>query len=137
MLFRSLIRSSASVILLLVPSREVLISFIVLFIIACLLFSPFRSLLNVSSYSPFYFQDLGSSLLSFFCIHFQVNCLFPLPLLCLVGFYLTPSSAAYFSVFSFCLTYCVWALPFADCRFIVPIVFGVCPQWVRLVQWLV
>ena len=33
----------------------------------------------------------------------------------------------YFSVFSFCLTYCVWGLLFARCRFVVPIVFGVCP----------
>ena len=45
---RSLIRSSASVILLLIPSREFFISFIVLFIIVCLLFSSSRSLLNVS-----------------------------------------------------------------------------------------
>ena len=55
----------------------------------------------------------------------------------LVGFYLGPSSAAYFSVFSICLTYCVWGLLFAGCKFIVPIVFGVCSQWVGLVQWLV
>ena len=39
---------SASVILLLIPSREFLISLIVLFIIVCLLFSSSRSLLNVS-----------------------------------------------------------------------------------------
>ena len=45
---RSLIRSSASVILLLIPSREFLISFIVLFITVCLFFSSSRSLLNVS-----------------------------------------------------------------------------------------
>ena len=45
---RSLIRSSASVILALIPSREFLISFIVLFIIVCLLFTSSRSLLNVS-----------------------------------------------------------------------------------------
>ena len=45
---RSLIRSSASVILLLIPYREFLISFIVLFISVCLLFSSSRSLLNVS-----------------------------------------------------------------------------------------
>ena len=44
----SLIRSSASVILLLVPCREFLISFIVLFIIVCLLFSSSSSLLNAS-----------------------------------------------------------------------------------------
>ena len=55
----------------------------------------------------------------------------------LVGFYLVPSSAVCFSVFSFCLTYCVWGLLFTGCMFVVPIVFGVCPQWLRLVQWVV
>ena len=60
----SLIRSSASVILLFIPSGEFLISFIVLFIIVCLLFSSSRSLLIVSVFYPFYFQDFGSSLLS-------------------------------------------------------------------------
>ena len=44
-----------------------------------------------------------------------------------MGFYLAPSSAVYFSVFSFCLTYCVWGLLFAGCRFIVPVVFGLLP----------
>ena len=42
-----------------------------------------------------------------------------------MGFYLAPSSAVYFSVFSFYLTYCVWGLLFTGCRFIVPVVFGV------------
>ena len=70
-------------------------------------------------------------------ILFQVDCLFPLHLFGLVGFYLAPSSAAYFSVFSFCLTYFVWVLFFAGGRVVFPVVFGVCPQWVRLVQWLV
>ena len=45
---RSLILYSASVILLLIPSRAFLNSFIVLFITVCLLFSFSRSLLNVS-----------------------------------------------------------------------------------------
>ena len=67
----------------------------------------------------------------------SVDCLFPLHLFGLVGFYLAPLSAAYFSVFSFCITHCVLGLLFAGCRFVVPVVFGVCPQWVRLVQWLV
>ena len=53
------------------------------------------------------------------------------------GFFLAPLSAAYFSVFSFSLSYCFWGLLFACCQFIVPSVFGVCPQWVRLVPWLV
>ena len=38
------------------------------------------------------------------------------------------SSAMCFSVFSFCLSYCVWGLLFAGCRFVVPFVFGICPQ---------
>ena len=45
---RSLICSSALVILLLIPSREFLISFIVLFITVCFFFCFSRSLLNVS-----------------------------------------------------------------------------------------
>ena len=61
---RSLIRSPASVILLSIPSRKIGISFIVLFLIVCLFFSSSRSLLNVSLFSPFYFQDFGSSLVS-------------------------------------------------------------------------
>ena len=88
-------------------------------------------------FSPFYFQDFGSSFLSLFWILFQVDCLFPLHLLGLVRFCLAPSSAMFFSVFSLCLTYCVWGLLFTGCRFIVPVVFGVCPQWLWLVQWVV
>ena len=61
---RSLIRSSAPVILQLIPSREFLISFIVFFLIVCLYFSSSRSLLNVSCFFSLYFQDFGSSLLS-------------------------------------------------------------------------
>ena len=45
---KSFIHSSASVILLLIHSREFFISFIVLFIVVCLLFSCSRSLLNIS-----------------------------------------------------------------------------------------
>ena len=52
----------------------------------------------------------------------------------LVGFYLAPSCAVCFCVFSFCLTHCFGGLLFAGCRFVVPIVFRVCPQWMRLVQ---
>ena len=56
---RSLSRPSASVILLLFPCREFLISFIVLFTIVCLLFTSSRSLLMFLVFSPFYFQDFG------------------------------------------------------------------------------
>ena len=44
-----------------------------------------------------------------------------------MGFYLAPSSAVCFSVFSFCLTYCVWGLLFAGCRFVVSVVFVLPP----------
>ena len=87
--------------------------------------------------SPFYFHIFGSSLLSLHWILFQVDCLFPLHLFGLVGFCLAPSPIVCFSVFSFCITYCVWGLLFTGCMFIVPVVFGICPQWLRLVQWVV
>ena len=85
-----------------------------LFIIVCLLFSFSHSLLNVSC--------IFSILFPRFWIIFTIvtlNCFssrlpFPLHLFVLVGFYVAPSSAEYFSVVSFCLTYCVWGSPF--CR---------------------
>ena len=46
--------------------------------------------------------------LSLLWILFQVVGLFPLCLFGVVGFYLGPSFAQYFSVFSCYLTYCVW-----------------------------
>ena len=60
----SLIRSSASVILLLIPSRKYLISFIVLFIIVCFLFCSSRSLVKVSC--------IFSILFPSFCIIFTL-----------------------------------------------------------------
>ena len=134
---RSLFYSSASVFLLLIPYREFLISFIVLFIIVFLLFVSSRSLINVSC--------VFSILFLRFCIIFTIITLNSFPgrlpisfhLFGLVGFYLAPSSAVCSSVFSVCLTYCVWGVLFAGCWFIVPVVFGVCPQWLRLVQWVV
>ena len=63
--------------------------------------------------------------------------LFRSHLFALVDFYLAPSSAVCFCVLSFCLTYCVWDLLFIGYRFVVPVVFGICPQWLRLVQWVV
>ena len=124
-------------ILLLIPSIEFLISFIVFLIIVCLLFSSSRSLLNVSCISSILVQDFGSSLLSLLWILFRVDCLFPLHFFGLVCFYLAFSSALCFPVFSFDLTYCVWGLLFTGCTFIVPIGFCGCTQWVRLVQCVV
>ena len=61
----SLIHSSASDILLLIPSRVFLISVIVLFVYVCLFFNSSRSLLLILIFSPFCFQGFWSSLLSF------------------------------------------------------------------------
>ena len=62
----SLIRSSASDILLLTPSRVFLISIIVLFVSVCLFFNSFRLLKLILAFSPFCFQGFWSSLLSLF-----------------------------------------------------------------------
>ena len=105
-----------------------------LFIIVCLRFSSSRSLLNFSFIFSILFPRFWIIFTIITLILFQVDCLFPPHLFGLMGFYLAPSSAAYFSIFSFCLTFCVWGLLFTGCRLIVPIVFSVCPQWVRLVH---
>ena len=63
---RSLICFSASVILLLIPSTEFLISFIVLFIIVCLLFSSFGP-----CYCFFYFLHSISKILDHLCYHYS------------------------------------------------------------------
>ena len=136
-ILRSLICFSASVILLLIPSREYLISFILLFIIVCFLFSSSKSLLNVSSIYPILFPRFWIIFTLITLNSFSGRLPISSSLVCLVGFYLAPSSVAYFSVFSFCLTYCVWGLLFTGCRFIVCIVFGVYHQWIRFVQLLV
>ena len=84
--FSSLIHSSASDILLLIPSREFLISVTVLFTSVCLFFNFSRSLLINFAFSSFYFQGFRSSLLLLFWILFQVVCLFPLHLFVLLCF---------------------------------------------------
>jgi len=53
-----------------------------------------------------------------------------------VDFYYILSCDAYFSVFSFCLSYCIWGPLSAGWKAIVPINHGVCPLWVGLDQYL-
>ena len=124
--YSSLLCSSASVILLLVPSRVFLISVLVLFISVCVFFISSMSLvivltvLNVSSFSPFYFQVLGASLPSLFSILFQIDRLFPLCLFGIVHFYFVLSFVLYFSVFSFFpLTFSTWGLLFLGLKVVV------------------
>ena len=107
-----------------------LISVIVLFIADCLFFHSSISLLNSSCNFSIHassllicasilFSTLGSSLLSLLWILFQLSCLFPFHLFGLVDFYHVSSSLACFSVFSFCLIYCVWGLLSAGWKVIV------------------
>ena len=72
----TLIHSSASDILLLIPSRVFLISVIVWFVSVCLFFNSSRSFKLILVFSPFHFQGFLSSLVSLFWILFQVVCLF-------------------------------------------------------------
>jgi len=74
----SLIHSSASDILLLIPSRVFLNSVSLLFFSVCLFFNSSKPNKLIVVFSPFCFQGFWSSLLSLFWIIFQVPCLFPL-----------------------------------------------------------
>ena len=97
--FSSLI-CSASFTLLLILSSVSFLSVQVFFITVCLLFSSSQSLLNIScifsvcaSILPLRFRITFAVIL---WILFQVGCLFPLHLFCLVSLYIAPSSVPYF-----------------------------------------
>ena len=83
-----------------------------LFIIVCLLFSSSRSLLNVSCIFSILFPRFWIMFtiitLNSFWGRLPISSSFVLS----GGFYLSPSSAVCFSIFSFCLTYCVLGSPF-------------------------
>ena len=69
------------------------------------------SLLNVSCIFSILFQRFWIITLNSFSSRLPISSSF----FGVVGFYSAPSSASYFSVFSFCLTYCVWGLFFSGC----------------------
>ena len=58
---------------------------------------------------------------------FQVDCLSPLHLVVLLGFYLVPSSGTYSSAISFCLTFCDCDFRSSGCRVVVLLASAVCP----------
>ena len=110
-----------------------------LLIVDCLFFNSSRSLLNIYCIFLIHASSLficASILFSRFWIcftiivlnFFQVDCLFPLHLFGLVGFYHVASSAVCFYVFSFCSIYCVLDLLSADWKVIVLLNCGVCPH---------
>ena len=118
---------------------------IVLFIADCLFFHSSMSLLNSSCIFSIHasslfvcacilFSTFWSSLLSLIWILFQLNCLFSLHLFGLVDFYHVSSSAVCFSVFSFCLTYCVLSLFSTGLNIVVPLNCGICSPWVGFNQ---
>ena len=125
---RSLICSSASVILLLIPSSVFFISLTVLF--NCLFFSTSRSLLNTSymvlicatilflrSWIIFTIITLNS---------FSGRLCISTSLVILLGFYLFPSSGTYSPALSFCLTFCDCDFCSAGCR-VVFLASAACP----------
>ena len=126
----SLICPSASVILLLISSSLFFISVIVWFLTYCLFFSSSRSflifLIHASILFPRSWIIFTVITLNSFSGRLPVF-LFPLHSYGLVGFYVPPSSASYFSVISFCLTYCFYVLLSTGCRVIVPLASVVCP----------
>ena len=138
--------SSASAVLLLVPSRVFVISFIALFIMYWLFFISSRSLFLASSQSlspvylsvtPFCFQDFESFSLSLFGILYQVDSLsFPL-LFGLVGIYPVPLPSEYFSAFSSCLYCGVWGGLSVLWQFVAPLYCGGSSLWVGLDVWFV
>ena len=100
------------------------ISDTVLFILLFLFFkfpALFKIFLDLFIHS--FFWDLDSSLLSLLWIIFQVDCLFPLNYFC--GFYLVSLSETYFSLISFCLTFCACGLS-TNCRVLAHFVSVVC-----------
>ena len=105
--------------------------------IVCLLFSSSRSLLNVSCIFSILFPRLWIIftiiILNSFSGSLPISSSFVMSGGCLPCSFI----CCVFLCLLICLTYCVWGLLFPGCRFIVPIVFGVCPQWRRLVQWVV
>ena len=138
--------STASVILLLVPSRVLLISFIALFIID-FCFPP-RSLFNFSCIfsilvsrlficTSTLFSKFWMFLLSLFWILFQLDSQSPPLLFGLVAFYHVPLPAEYISAFSSCLGSCVWGGLSVCWKFVVPLYCGGSSLWVRLDKWLV
>ena len=70
--------------------------------------------------------DLGPYLLSLLWILFWVDCLPPLHLVVLLGFYLVPLSGAYSPAILFCLTFCDCNFHSTSCRPVVILVSAVC-----------
>jgi len=108
-----LIRSSASDILVLIPSRVFLISVIILFVSVCLFFNSSRFLLIYSCISSILFSRF---LIIFIIILNSFSRSLPISssFIWTSVFLFVPSFVKYFFAFSlfFFLTYCVWGLLF-------------------------
>ena len=107
---RSHICSSASVILLLIPSS-------VLFISVCLFFSSSGSLVNISCIFSIPFQDPGSSSLSMFWILFLEDCLCLLHLVFFFLFFSGVLSCPFIWDIILCIFILNWQLNFLWCGF--------------------
>ena len=102
-----------------------------LFITVCVFFISSRSFFDVS----FILSNLSSTFWIFtskFLYFFSGSLPISSSFIRSPGFYLDPSPAWYFSVFTFCLIFCVWCLLYSGYRDVV-LASGLCPWWVRLV----
>ena len=117
----SLIRSSVSVTLLLIPSSIFIFYFSYYIVHFCLFFISSSSLLNISCiFSICAFIIFLRSWIIFTIITLNlVDCLSPLHLAVLFVSYLVPSSGTYSSAISFCLTFCDCGFCSTCCRFVV------------------
>ena len=104
---------SSSVALLLIPCN-VIFHFSHCIVLFCLFFSSSRSFLNIScifsTYASHFSPKSWIIFTSLLWILFPFDCLSPLHLVVLLGFYLVPSSGMHSFPISFCLTFC-------DCSF--------------------
>ena len=77
--------------------------------------------------APLFSWELGTSLLSLLWVLFWVDCLSPIYLVVLLGFYLLPSSGTHSSAGSFCLTFCDCGFYSTDCRVVVLLLLSALP----------
>ena len=141
LVFQSLIHSSASSGLLLIPSSVFFVSVIMLLMVDSLFFISSMLLLNVSCifsiHASILFICASILFLKFWviCTVITMNSFSGrLPIFSLFVWFGIPWSAACFSVFSLCLIFCVWGLLYVGCKIIVPLTCGACSHCVGLDQ---
>ena len=130
---RSLIRSSASVILLLIPSR---VNFHYC-VVHHYLFCSSRSLINISFIFSILFPRFWIIFIIITLNYFSGRLPISSSFISSCGFLPCSFICSIFLCLLILFNF-VWGLLSVGCRFVIPAaLFGVSPQWARLVQWFV